>query len=138
MVTPEQVTLIKESWRKVVPIAHLAAGLFYRKLFELDPSLRPMFKGDMREKGEKLMQVIAVAVGGLDNLDEILPAVQELGVKHLEYGVKDSHYDTFGAALLWALGQVLGETYTPEVKSAWSDFHGMLATTMKDAARQAA
>jgi hemoglobin-like flavoprotein len=99
MVTPEQVTLIKESWRKVVPIAHLADGLFYRKLFELDPSLRPIFKDEMREKGDKLMEVIAVAVEGLDNLDEIVPAVQELGVKHLEYGVNDSHYDTFGAAL---------------------------------------
>ena len=99
MVTPEQVTLIKESWRKVVPIADLADGLFYRKLFELDPSLRPIFKDEMREKGDKLMEVIAVAVEGLDNLDEIVPAVQELGVKHLEYGVNDSHYDTFGAAL---------------------------------------
>lgn len=138
MVTPEQVILVKESWSKVVPIADQAAGLFYGKLFELDPSLKPMFKGDMKEQGEKLMKMITVAVEGLDKLDEIVPAVQELGVKHLEYGVKNSQYDTVGAALLWTLGQGLGESFTPEVKYAWTDVYGLLASTMKDAAREAA
>ena len=138
MITPEQVTLVKESWSKVVPIAEQAAALFYGKLFELDPALRPMFKGDMKEQGEKLMKMIAVAVENLDKLDDIVPAVQELGVKHLDYGVKNSHYDTVGAALLWTLGQGLGEGFTPDVKSAWTDVYGLLATTMQDAARQAA
>jgi hemoglobin-like flavoprotein len=138
MVTPEQVTLVKDSWSKVVPIADQAAALFYGKLFDLDPSLKPMFKGDMKEQGEKLMKMIAVAVDNLDKLDEIVPAVQDLGVKHLEYGVKNSQYDTVGAALLWTLGQGLGERFTPEVKLAWTDVYGLLATTMKDAAREAA
>ncbi len=138
MVTPEQVTLIKESWSKVVPIAQQAAGLFYGKLFELDPSLKPMFNGDMKEQGEKLMKMITVAVDNLDNLDEIVPAVQDLGVRHLEYGVKSSHYETVGAALLWTLRQGLGEGFTPAVRSAWTDVYGVLATTMKEAAREAA
>ena len=138
MVTPEQVTLVKESWSKVVPFTQQVAGLFYGKLFELDPSLKPMFNGDMKEQGEKLMKMITVAVDNLDNLDEIVPAVQDLGVRHLEYGVKSSHYDTVGAALLWTLRQGLGEGFTPEVKSAWTDVYGLLATTMKEAAREAA
>jgi len=104
----------------------------------MDPALKPMFKGDIKEQGEKLMKMIAVAVGNLDKLNEIVPAVQDLGVKHLDYGVKNSHYDTVGAALLWTLGQGLGEAFTPEVKSAWTDVYGLLATTMKDAAREAA
>jgi len=83
----------------------------------MDPALKPMFKGDIKEQGEKLMK---------------------MGVKHLDYGVKNSHYDTVGAALLWTLGQGLGEAFTPEVKSAWTDVYGLLATTMKDAAREAA
>ena len=138
MVTPEQVTLVKDSWSKVVPIADQAAALFYGKLFDLDPSLKPMFKGDMKEQGEKLMKMIAVAVDNLDKLDEIVPAVQDLGVKHLEYGVKNSQYDTVGAALLWTLGQGLGEGFTPEVRLAWTDVYGLLASTLKDAAREAA
>jgi len=104
----------------------------------MDPALKPMFKGDIKEQGEKLMKMIAVAVDNLDKLNEIVPAVQDLGVKHLDYGVKNSHYDTVGAALLWTLGQGLGEAFTPEVKSAWTDVYGLLATTMKDAAREAA
>jgi hemoglobin-like flavoprotein len=84
------------------------------------------------------MKMIAVAVDNLDKLDEIVPAVQDLGVKHLEYGVKNSQYDTVGAALLWTLGQGLGEGFTPEVRLAWTDVYGLLASTMKDAAREAA
>lgn len=138
MLTTEDIAMIKDSWAQVVPIADTAAGLFYGKLFELDPSLRPMFKGDMTEQGEKLMKMIGVAVDNLEKLDEIVPAVQDLGVRHLEYGVKTSHYDTVGVALLWTLGQGLGEGFTPDVKSAWTEVYTLLATTMKDAARAAA
>jgi len=138
MLTDEQITLVKESWSKVVPIAGIAAELFYGKLFELDPALRPMFKGDMEEQGKKLTQMIGIAVDGLDRLEEIVPAVQELGVRHLEYNVKSSHYDTVGEALLWTLGQGLGEAFTPAVKGAWTDVYMLLANTMKEAARAAA
>jgi hemoglobin-like flavoprotein len=138
MLTSEQISLVKDSWSQVVPIADKAAELFYAKLFELDPSLRTMFKSDMTEQGKKLTQMIGVAVDNLDKLDEIVPAVQDLGVRHLDYGVKTSHYDTVGAALLWTLGQGLGDAFTADVKSAWTDVYILLANTMKDAARAAA
>lgn len=138
MLTDEQIVLVKNSWSQVVPIADKAAELFYGKLFELDPALRPMFKGDMVEQGKKLTQMIGIAVDGLDRLEEIVPAVQELGVRHLDYGVKSSHYDTVGAALLWTLEQGLGEGFTADVKGAWTDVYMLLANTMKDAAREAA
>jgi hemoglobin-like flavoprotein len=138
MLTPEQVSLVRDSWNQVVPIADQAAALFYGRLFELDPALEPMFKGDMTEQGRKLTRMIGIAVDGLDRLDEIVPAVQDLGVRHLDYGVKSSHYDTVGEALLWTLDQGLGPAFTPEVKAAWSDVYILLATTMKDAARMAA
>jgi len=138
MLTSEQINLVKDSWSQVVPIADKAAELFYGKLFELDPSLRQMFKSDMTEQGKKLMQMIDVAVDNLDKLDEIVPAVQDLGVRHLDYGVKTSHYDTVGAALLWTFGQGLGDAFTADVKSAWTDVYILLANTMKDAARAAA
>jgi hemoglobin-like flavoprotein len=138
MLTTEQISMIRDSWAKVVPIADQAAALFYGRLFELDPALRPMFKGDMTEQGQKLMQMIGVAVDNLDTLDEIVPAIQEMGVRHLGYGVKNSHYDTVGEALLWTLGQGLGDAFTPELKMAWTDVYTLLAGTMKDAARAAA
>ena len=138
MLTSEQITLVKNSWSQVVPIAPAAAELFYGRLFDLDPALRPLFKGDMAEQGRKLMQMIGVAVDNLDRLADIVPAVQELGVKHLDYGVRNSHYDTVGAALLWTLDQGLGEAFTPDVKMAWTDVYTLLANTMKEAATAAA
>jgi hemoglobin-like flavoprotein len=136
--TPEQVQLVKNSWAQALPIADEAAKLFYGKLFELDPSLKPLFKGDMVEQGKKLMKMINTAVNGLDRLNEIVPAVQQLGVRHISYGVRDEHYDTVGAALLWTLGAGLGEAFTAETKEAWATVYGILADTMKSAAAQAA
>lgn len=136
--TPEQIALIKDSWTQVVPISDKAAELFYGKLFEMDPSVRPLFKGDMAEQGQKLMRMIGTAVNGLDRLDTIVPAVQQLGVRHVAYGVKDEHYDTVGAALLWTLEAGLGDSFTEETKEAWADAYGILADAMKAAAAEAA
>jgi hemoglobin-like flavoprotein len=136
--TPEQITLVKSSWAKVVPIAPAAARLFYGKLFDLDPALRPLFKGDMEEQGKKLMRMVGTAVNGLDRLDQIVPAVRDLGIRHAGYGVTDAHYDTVGAALLWTLAQGLGEAFTPETRTAWARVYGLLADTMKTAAAEAA
>lgn len=136
--TPEQKTMVQESWAKVVPISDKAAELFYGKLFEMDPDLKPLFKGDMAEQGAKLMKMITVAVNGLDRLDEIVPAVQGLGKRHVAYGVTDEHYDTVGGALLWTLEAGLGDDFTPDVKEAWATVYGILATTMKEAAAEEA
>lgn len=136
--TPKQTQLVQESWNKVLPIGDTAAELFYGKLFALDPSLKPLFKGDMKEQGRKLMAMISVAVTGLTRIETIVPAVQDLGRRHVKYGVKDKHYDTVASALVWTLGQGLGEGFTPEVKEAWVSAYGMLAKTMKDAAATAA
>lgn len=132
--TPKQVGLIKVTWDKVFPIADKAAELFYDKLFELDPSLKPLFKGDMEEQGKKLMMTINTVVTSLENLDDLVPAVQDLGIRHAGYGVEDEHYDTVAAALLWTLGQGLGDEFTDEVKEAWTEAYIVLATIMKEAA----
>jgi hemoglobin-like flavoprotein len=132
--TPEQVFLVQKSWRQVLPIAGAAAEMFYTRLFSLDPSLKSLFQGDMKAQGRKLMAMIGTAVGGLGKLDSIVPAVQDLGRRHVKYGVKDAHYDSVGAALLWTLQQGLGEAFTPDVKAAWTTAYGVLAATMKEAA----
>lgn len=133
--TERKKLLVQSSFTKVAPIADKAAEIFYTKLFEMDPALKPLFKGDMKEQGAKLMSMIGTAVNGLDNLDSIVPAVQNLGKNHVGYGVKDSHYDTVGGALLYTLETGLGDDFTPDVKDAWTEVYTTLATVMKDAAK---
>ena len=132
--TPEQVTLVQESWAKVTPIAETASELFYGRLFETAPEVKPYFKGDMKEQGKKLMIMISTAVNALNNVEAVVPAIQELGKRHVSYGVKPEDYDSVGAALLWTLEQGLGDDFTPETKAAWASVYGLVATTMKDAA----
>lgn len=136
--TPREKSVVRETFAQVAPSADTAAALFYGRLFELDPTLKELFKVDMREQGRKLMQMIGLAVSKLDALDELVPAVQALGRRHAGYGVKDIDYDTVGAALLWTLQQGLGPAFTPEVKSAWTTVYGLLASTMKAAAQSVA
>ena len=115
-----QVRLVQESFAKVEPIAEAAAELFYDKLFELDPGLKALFKTDMKMQGRKLMAMLKLAVKGLDDLEKLVPVVQDLGRRHVAYGVQRAHYATVGSALLWTLEQGLKDDFTPEVKAAWS------------------
>jgi hemoglobin-like flavoprotein len=131
--TPEQKRLVQTTFARVAPIADTAAELFYRRLFELDPSLRALFHGDMQEQGRKLMQMLASAIHGLDEPALLSAAVQALGRRHARYGVTDQHFETVGVALLWTLEQGLGSGFTPEVAHAWTRVYGLLATTMKEA-----
>jgi len=137
-VSPREKRLVQGSWDAVVPIAETAASIFYAKLFELDPALRPMFTTDITEQGKKLMQMLMVAVKGLDRLEEIVPTLVQLGARHAGYGVKDKDYDTVAEAFLFTLGQGLGAAFTDEVKGAWVTVYTLLAGTMKSAAAQVA
>jgi hemoglobin-like flavoprotein len=137
MLTVAQKTLVQDSFTAITPIADDAAALFYRRLFELDPSLEGMFRGDMAEQRKKLMHMLALAVNGLDRLDQLVPVVEDLGRRHAGYRVADAHYDTVGAALLWTLEKGLGSGFTPEVHDAWAAVYGLLAITMKNAAHEA-
>ena len=128
---------VQESWEQVLPIADVAARLFYARLFELDPSLRSLFTAtDMPEQRKKLMQMITAAVKGLDHLEQLVPVLQDLGRRHAGYGVADAHYDTVGQALLWTLEKALGRAFTPELRLAWTTVYTLLATTMQEAARE--
>jgi hemoglobin-like flavoprotein len=134
--TPDQKTLVRDSFAKVAPIAPAAAAMFYGRLFVLDPSLRPLFSGDMTEQGRKLMTMIGTAVANLNRLDDIVPAVRELGRRHAGYNIKDADYDTVADALLWTLEQGLGPDFTPATKDAWTACYGILAGEMKSGAAE--
>ncbi len=133
-VSPQQVELVQESFIKVVPIASTAAEIFYNKLFEIDPELRALFTGDMRSQGRKLMSMIGAAVNGLNNIGTLLPIVQDLGRRHVEYGVKDEQYNTVATALLFTLETGLGADWNAELKDAWTAVYVLLSSVMIDAA----
>jgi hemoglobin-like flavoprotein len=130
--TNEQIKLVQDSFRQVAPIAETAAQLFYARLFELDPNLELLFKGNLSEQGRKLMQMLGLAVNSLDRLEQLLPVVQSLGTRHDSYGVRDKDYDTVGQALLWTLRKGLGEAFTPDVEAAWSNVYTTLASAMQN------
>ena len=129
--TGEQIRLVQDSFRRVVPVADAAAGLFYARLFDLDPGLEPLFKGDIVEQGRKLMQMLGMAVVSLDRLEQLLPAVRAMGARHVGYGVREGDYDTVGKALLWTLRKVVGGGFTPEVEAAWVETYSTLAAAMQ-------
>jgi hemoglobin-like flavoprotein len=135
--TPEQVSLVQESFRKVVPIAGTAADLFYDRLFTIAPEVKPMFPADMAEQKKKLIAMLATAVTNLHQVETILPAVENLGKRHVAYGVTPAHYEPVGAALLWTLEQGLGPDFTPPVKAAWTEAYMTLAGVMQGAAATA-
>ena len=136
--TPNQIRLVQSTWQSVIPIQQQAATLFYEELFAADPSLSDLFKGNLEDQKSKLMQMIGVAVSSLHRVEEILPAVKNLGRRHEGYGVKSQHYATVGAALLGTLEKGLGTAFTPEVKEAWAAAYGLLSQVMQGAAAQAA
>jgi hemoglobin-like flavoprotein len=128
--TPEQIKAIQESFAKVVPISEQAAVLFYGRLFEIAPALQPLFRGDMKEQGRKLMATLGVVVNGLANLESVLPAASALAKRHVDYGVEAADYAPVGAALLWTLERGLGEEWTPPLAAAWSDAYTILSNFM--------
>jgi len=130
--TPKQKGLIRESWNEIVPIADTAAELFYNRLLEVAPSIRPLFRStDMVEQSKKLIQALTVAVKNLDNLEALTPVLEDLGRRHLRYGVVAQHYEDVGKTLLWTLKQGLGDAWTPEVAAAWTDLYALLSSIMQ-------
>jgi hemoglobin-like flavoprotein len=128
--TPDQIKAIQDSFAKVAPMSDQAAALFYGRLFEIAPSVKPLFRGDMAEQGRKLMATLTVVVNGLGNLEAILPAASALAKRHVGYGVKPIHYAIVGDALLWTLKRGLGEQWTPDLAAAWADAYGVLSEYM--------
>lgn len=129
-----QIALVQSTFKQVMPIRDVAADLFYNRLFEIEPSTRALFSGDIKEQGVKLMAALAVVVAGLTAIEAIVPTVQELAVRHVGYGVEDEYYDKVGEALIWTLEQGLGDAFTDEVKEAWLAAYATLAGVMIEAA----
>jgi len=128
--TPDQITLVQQSFAKVAPIADQAAGMFYDRLFRIAPQLKALFPADMTEQRRKLMATLAIVVAGLSNLESILPAASALATRHVAYGARAEHYPLVGAALMWTLEKALGDTWTGDVAEAWTAAYTLLSGAM--------
>lgn len=128
--TPEAKLQLRKSFERVEAQGHVAALVFYQHLFALDPQLRPLFKSDIETQAQKLIEMISAALGLLERPNELRVTLEQLGARHVAYGVEPTHYATVGAALLAMLGTVLGDDFTPEVRAAWVELYGVLSGTM--------
>jgi hemoglobin-like flavoprotein len=132
----KQVQLVQRTFeQRVRPIAQEAGEMMYLRLFEMEPSLKPLFKGDIKRQGEMLMKAIGLAIQSLDEPEKVKAETKELGLRHYGYGVQPGYYNIFGAALMWALEQVIGPDFTPEVKEAWGEAYAILAQSMRESTR---
>lgn len=132
----QQKKLVQTSFARIVPKAEYAAKLFYGRLFEIVPEVQPLFKSDLKTQGIKLFQVISFAVCSLDNLDELLPLLHDLGRRHVKYGTQPQHYASVGESFIWTLEKVLKDDFTPEIRQAWLDIYSLMSAAMIDAAYQ--
>jgi hemoglobin-like flavoprotein len=132
--SPEEVRLVRESWRGILPIRDTFAALFYAKLFELDPALRPLFKDDLKEQGRNFVAMVSIALRNLERPEAVLHALRELGARHARYGVRDAHYDTVATALVLSLDVSLGESLTPQARRAWEGAYELMTQPMREGA----
>ena len=129
-ISKTDIDLVQHSFMQIEPMAIVVARTFYERLFELNPEMQALFTGDMEGQGERLMDMLGAVVAGLDNLDTLVPVIQQLGTRHRNYGVQVSHYGTFAEALLWTLEQGLADAFTPDVREAWVNVYSVIAETM--------
>lgn len=131
MITTPQIRLVQQTFAQLEPRSFAIAELFYSRLFELAPEVRPLFFQNSGSQGEKLMHMLGLAVRSLDSIGALVPVLKALGARHRGYGVLDSHYGTVGEALLWTLEQMLGDSFDDDARAAWAATYALLAETMK-------
>jgi hemoglobin-like flavoprotein len=129
-ISKEDIDLVQHSFMRIEPLSMVVGRTFYERLFETNPEIKPLFKGDLESQGEQLMDMIGIAVAGLDDLEKLIPILQELGARHRKYGVEISHYGAVAEALIWTLEQGLADAFTPDIRAAWVNVYGVLAETM--------
>lgn len=130
MFTDREVELVRTTWEAAARDPDAAAALFYGKLFEAAPSVKPLFSGDMKDQGRKLMQMLSFAVKNMERIEQIIPALIELGERHEGYGAEPDHYPVVGTVLLDTLATALGDDFTDEAEQAWSKTYNALSSVM--------
>jgi nitric oxide dioxygenase len=128
--TPEQITLIREAFRKLGPVMNEVGPVFYARLFEVRPELRAIFRGNMDSQARALLAMVELIVKMLDMREKLIPLIHYLGERHAVLDVRPEHYRPFGEALIWTLAMFLRDEFTPETRRAWQDAYDFMAENM--------
>lgn len=136
--TPHQISLVRKTWAQAEPLGDTVTTLFYGRLFELEPSIRGLFREDLMEQGRSLRAMLSLVAAGLTQPDQLIPALVACGRRHLNYRAEDRHYDLVREALLWTLEQALREHFTVATREAWENVYATMANIMKEAAAEEA
>jgi hemoglobin-like flavoprotein len=131
-ITPQQRSLVRRTFTSIAPNHGAVARLFYDRLFEIAPELRPMFTHNMELQREKVMQMLATLVASMDDTPHFTNMAHELGKRHVGYGVRNEHYVLVGRALLWALEEACPQVMTPAASASWAAAYGMIADVAMD------
>lgn len=132
--TPEQAKLVRLSFVSLLDRKVETGKQFYQRLFAIAPDTRAMFKDDIDAQAGKLMDTLSLAIATLRDPPALVEMLDSLARRHVSYGVRQEHYEQVGAALLWTLEKSLGDGYTPEVKTAWTELYKAVSTVMRSAA----
>ncbi|MEO1091691.1 MAG: globin domain-containing protein [Pseudomonadota bacterium] len=132
--SPEDVDILRSSFRRVAMRGPAAGALFYDRLFATAPDVRQLFTGDMDEQRVKLMSMMGTIVAQLHEHEGLAPIAADLARRHVDYGVEAVHYEKVQAALLWTVARVLGDDFEPPVEAAWTRAIAALSATMIEAA----
>lgn len=132
--SPDQISLVRKTWAMAEPLGDAVTTLFYGRLFELDPSVRSLFRNDMNDQGRSLRVMLSMVVTNLTQPDRLIPAMVACGRRHVNYRVEDRHYDLVGEALIWTLEQALLVNFNDAAREAWENIYATMANIMKEAA----
>ena len=128
-----RILAVKTSWSYVIRDAEEAGTLFYRKLFQLDPSLRLLFKHDIDAQATKLTDMMTYIIARLQHLDDVERVATGLASRHVQYGTKPEHYQTVGEALFQTLETMLDKRWDDHTSAAWKEVYALVASTMINA-----
>jgi hemoglobin-like flavoprotein len=128
------IEVLRRSFARIAELRPDVTAVFYERLFEVAPSVRPLFTTDMEEQQRKLLYTLVTIVECVDKPEKLMNVLSTLGQRHVKYGAKPEHYDVVGSVLLWTFEKVLGPEFTPDVRQAWTEAYGVVANTMRAAA----
>jgi hemoglobin-like flavoprotein len=133
----ELIQEIRESFAVVEPYGAEAAAWFYEHFFAANPRYRKYFSAEPAAQHRRLFQAVRRIVDDLDRLDEFLPYLRRLALRHRKFGLRAAHYEAFGTSLLATLAQYCGPRWTDRSADAWATGYGLVANVMLDASEQA-
>lgn len=137
MMTQDEIQSIRKSFRLLDGKTELVAMLFYKRLFQIDPSLRKLFRGDITEQGKKLMSAMGVLNASLGRFPTLRPTLRHMGKRNVDYGVRPQHYHTVATALLQTLEEFAGPHFGQELRQAWTKLLDLVAGEMLQGATEA-